>query len=56
MNKEDTEHYALGFMHAMQGIEPYKFQDPYLQGLYDAGWNDYRNGRQLIRKKLEARR
>ena len=39
MDKKDTEHYKLGAAHALAGFKPYKFQDPYLQQLYDEGYN-----------------
>ena len=36
---KDTEHYKLGRAHRIEGLKRYKFQDAYLQSLYDAGYD-----------------
>jgi hypothetical protein len=40
MVDKSNEHYQLGKEHAFAGYPKYKFQDPYLQKLYDEGYND----------------
>ena len=40
MTTKRSDHYDLGFEHCIQGVQKYKFQDPYLQVEYDRGWDD----------------
>jgi hypothetical protein len=39
MNNRDETIFKLGMAHAAQGLARYKFQDPYLQNLYNKGYD-----------------
>jgi hypothetical protein len=52
VKKEHTEHFKLGFAHGMAKQERYKFQDPYLQELYEAGYESGERLRNIEQKFL----